>query len=62
MVGLYRVSFRYGLNRARKELEAMLEAVQGSIRSQDIFGAPRPASPQLPRAGDGGPSGDPRGA
>ena len=62
MVGLYRVSFRYGLNRARKELEAMLEAVQGSIRSQDIFGAPRPATPQLPRAGDGGPSGDPRGA
>jgi|CXWL01.1.fsa_nt_gi hypothetical protein len=60
MIGLYRVSFRYGLNRARKELEAMLDAVQGSIRSQDIFGAPRPTAPLLPRADDGLPPGDPR--
>jgi len=31
--------------------------VQGSVRSQDIFGAPRAAPPRLPRADDGHPTG-----
>ena len=48
MVGAYRWSFRWGLNRARRELEYLLDAVQASLRSQDVFGAPAslPAPPQ----------------
>lgn len=42
MVGAYRWSFRWGLNRARQELEHMLDALQASLRSQDVFGAPSP--------------------
>ncbi|MBK6485929.1 MAG: serine/threonine protein kinase [Gemmatimonadetes bacterium] len=37
---LVRVGFRYSLNKARGELEHLLDAVQGSARSQDVFGAP----------------------
>ncbi|MDX2262356.1 MAG: serine/threonine-protein kinase [Gemmatimonadales bacterium] len=51
MVGMYRWTFRWGLRRARQELEAMLDALQASVRSQDVFGAP-PHIP-LPPPGDG---------
>jgi predicted Ser/Thr protein kinase len=51
MVGAYRWTFRWGLNRARKELEAMLDALQASVRSQDVFGAP-PPTPVPPPPGD----------
>ncbi len=51
MIGLYRVTFRWGLKRARKELEAMLDALQASVRSQDVFGAP-PPTPLPPPPGD----------
>jgi predicted Ser/Thr protein kinase len=40
MVGLMRVSFRWGLTRARRELEHLLDAVGAHARSQDVFGAP----------------------
>jgi hypothetical protein len=42
MVGAYRWSFQWGLKRARLELEHMLDALQASLRSQDVFGAPSP--------------------
>jgi len=51
MVGAYRWTFRWGLTRARKELEAMLDALQASVRSQDVFGAP-PPTPLPPPPGD----------
>ena len=50
MVGIYRLSFRHYLNRSRKELAALLDAVQGSVRSQDVFGAPA-ALPSPPQRG-----------
>ncbi|MBK7596590.1 MAG: serine/threonine protein kinase [Gemmatimonadetes bacterium] len=48
MVGTYRWSFRWGLTRARRELEHLLDALQASLRSQDVFGAPAtlPSPPQ----------------
>lgn len=37
-----------GLTRARRELEHLLDALQASLRSQDVFGAPAtlPSPPQ----------------
>lgn len=52
MVGTYRVTFRWGLKRARKELEHMLDALQASLRSQDVFGAPSPLPIPPPRGPD----------
>ncbi|MEO6444023.1 MAG: hypothetical protein ABIP66_02520 [Gemmatimonadaceae bacterium] len=37
---LVRVGFHYSLNQARAELEHLLDAVQGSARSQNVFGTP----------------------
>lgn len=51
MVAGYRWTFRWGLKRARQELEHMLEALQASVRSQDVFGAP-PPTPLPPPPGD----------
>lgn len=39
MVGLYRLTFRWGLARARRELEALLDALAAQARSLDVFGA-----------------------
>lgn len=40
MVAVYRGSFRWGLGRARRELEHLLEAVGAHARSQEVFGVP----------------------
>lgn len=52
MVGAYRWSFRWGLGKARKELEHLLDSVQASVRSQDVFGAPPPVPLPPPAAND----------
>jgi hypothetical protein len=52
MVGAYRWTFRWGLNRARRELEHLLDALQASLRSQDVFGAPSPLPIAPPRGPD----------
>jgi eukaryotic-like serine/threonine-protein kinase len=54
MVGAYRWSFRWGLTRARKELEHLLDSVQGAVKSQDVFGAPPPTPIPPPPAADDG--------
>jgi hypothetical protein len=55
MLGLFRVTYRWGVRRARQEIEHLLDAVGASARSQDVFGAPPPV-PQAPprRRRDGG--------
>ena len=40
MLGIYRMTFRWGLTRARRELEHLLDAVSAHARSQDVFGVP----------------------
>jgi hypothetical protein len=55
MIGTYRWTFRWGLKRARKELEHMLDALQASVRSQDVFGAPSPIPIPPPRGPDDDP-------
>ncbi len=52
MVGAYRWSFQWGMKRARKELEHLLDALQASLRSQDVFGAPSPLPSAPPRRPD----------
>jgi hypothetical protein len=55
MLGIFRLSYRWGVRKARKEIEHLLDAVGASARSQDVFGAP-PPPPQPPprRRLDGG--------
>jgi hypothetical protein len=55
MIGTYRWTFRWGLKRARRELEHMLDALQASVRSQDVFGAPSPVPIAPPRGPDDDP-------
>lgn len=49
MIGVMRVSFRWGFRRTRRELEHLLEALSAHVRVQDVFGpqgsAPRPLPP-----------------
>ena len=45
--GLYRYSYRGALAGAEKEIRAMLQAVAGSLRAAELFGAP-PSAPTLP--------------
>jgi hypothetical protein len=49
MLGLFRVTYRWGVRRARRELEHLLDAVGANARSQDVFGlqagAPKPLLP-----------------
>jgi hypothetical protein len=52
MVGTYRWTFRWGLKRARLELEHLLDALQASLRSQDVFGAPSPLPLPPPKGPD----------
>lgn len=42
MLGVMRVSFRWGLKRARQELEHLLDAVSAHTRVREVFGAPAP--------------------
>jgi hypothetical protein len=48
MIGVYRWSFQWGLKRARRELEHLLDSVGAHARSQDVFGVPAPTAQGLP--------------
>jgi hypothetical protein len=50
--GLYRLSYRGALKGAEKEIRAMLQAVSGSVRAAQVFGAPPPAPPRPRSDGD----------
>ncbi|HPF61324.1 MAG TPA: serine/threonine-protein kinase [Gemmatimonadales bacterium] len=54
MLGVYRWGYRWGLNKARKELEGLIDQVQSSARSQDVFGSVPPPPPPPEATGDGG--------
>jgi predicted Ser/Thr protein kinase len=54
-LGLYRLSYRYALRKAREELDGMLVAVEGNLRAASVFGTPPPAAHRLP-AGSGDPN------
>lgn len=47
-IGLLRVTFRWGLKRARQELEHLLDAVSAHTRVQEVFGAPSSKAHILP--------------
>ena len=40
MIAIFRVAYRWGLKRARNELEHLLDAVVGHTRSREVFGPP----------------------
>ncbi len=44
---MVRVGYHYSLRRGRRELEHLLDAVQGDARSQDVFGTPWGALPPV---------------
>jgi predicted Ser/Thr protein kinase len=56
MIGLYRLGYRWGLRKARGELENLLDAVHADARSQDVFGVTSrmPALPTRPHDPDVG--------
>jgi len=50
--GLMGPLYRWGLKKARAELDSALTAVAGAVRSQDVFGAPPPGRPPQIDGGD----------
>ena len=46
--------YRWGLRKVKAELEAALSAIEGSVKSQDLFGAGPPPPPPLPSGGGNG--------
>jgi hypothetical protein len=42
-IWLYRLAYRYGISKARKEIAKALDAIEGGIQSEALFGALAPA-------------------